>query len=228
MSQIEGPLMVEHHELKKAKENLAFNLFLKHELFPLPKNLVESEAELIGQVLLKNESKKSQNLDKLKEKSVQHLSRQELMILSEKIEINGSNLWQIYMNKLIGENGLRRIIHEHIHSGNVIEILKQEIMEHDIDYERDPAIRDLAMTSRSSTNSYDDDSSSALDNFLKKAEASFNSSTDDQVKINRDPEYKPNLEDYNLPVRQNILDKIFISIIIALLITIFLIYITRH
>ncbi|HET7060080.1 MAG TPA: hypothetical protein VFH99_02040 [Candidatus Saccharimonadales bacterium] len=69
------------------------------------------------------------------------MGRQELLELSEEISIDNTTLRHIYDTHLIGENGLRRLVYEHTHGGNVKEALHHEILEHETDFERDPELR---------------------------------------------------------------------------------------
>ncbi len=77
-------------------------------------------------------------------KRVETLSRAELMELSEKVIIDGSSLRQIYETHLVGERGLRRLLAEHLHGGDLKKALRREIIEREIDFERDPGLRDMA------------------------------------------------------------------------------------
>jgi Skp family chaperone for outer membrane proteins len=70
------------------------------------------------------------------------MNRQELLRLSEKIVIDGSTLRQVYETHLVGEQGLRRVITEHLRGGDVKKALRREIVERDIKFERDPMMRD--------------------------------------------------------------------------------------
>ncbi len=78
------------------------------------------------------------------EKRVETLSRAELLELSEKVIIDGSSLRQIYETHLVGERGLRRLLAEHLHGGDLKKALRREIVEREIDFERDPGLRDMA------------------------------------------------------------------------------------
>jgi hypothetical protein len=78
------------------------------------------------------------------EKRVETLSRAELLELSEKVVIDGSSLRQIYETHLVGERGLRRLLAEHLHGGDLKKALRREIIEREIDFERDPIMRDMA------------------------------------------------------------------------------------
>lgn len=80
------------------------------------------------------------------DKSAETLTRQELMEVSEKILVDGNSLRQIYETRLIGERGLRRLIAEYQRGGDMQAALRREVVEHEIDFERDPAMRDAALT----------------------------------------------------------------------------------
>jgi hypothetical protein len=73
------------------------------------------------------------------------MNRVELLSLSEKIAVDGSSLRQIYESRLIGERGLRRLVAEYTQGGDLKKALRREIVEREIDFERDPAMRDLAV-----------------------------------------------------------------------------------
>lgn len=77
------------------------------------------------------------------EKSVETLNREELLRMAEKIVVDGSSLRQIYETKLVGERGLRRLVQEHLRGGDLKKALRREVIEREIDFERDPAMRDL-------------------------------------------------------------------------------------
>ncbi|MFI5271153.1 MAG: hypothetical protein ACHQT9_03865 [Candidatus Saccharimonadales bacterium] len=79
-------------------------------------------------------------------KRVDQLSRQELIEVSGDIEIEGTTLRKIYETHLIGEKALRRLVTEHMNGGNVARALQREIVEHEIDFERDPAMRDMDLS----------------------------------------------------------------------------------
>lgn len=76
------------------------------------------------------------------EKDVSRLNRAELLKISEKIVVDGASLRQIYETKLVGEKGLRRLVREHLKGGDIKKALRREIVEREIDFERDPYVRD--------------------------------------------------------------------------------------
>jgi hypothetical protein len=73
---------------------------------------------------------------------VETISREDMLELAGKIETEGSNLRQMYETHLIGEKALRRLIAEHLKGGNLQEAVRKEMVEHEIDFERDPQMRD--------------------------------------------------------------------------------------
>ncbi len=74
---------------------------------------------------------------------IETLNRTELMEIAKGIDIEGNNLLQIYETHLIGERGLRRLALEYQKGGDLSEALKREVLERELDFERDPAIRAL-------------------------------------------------------------------------------------
>lgn len=115
--------------------------------------------ERIGQVLLsaaesetrkqtESSSVESDESQKVQpETIVQYIAsvgREELLDISSRIAVEGTTLRQAFETHLIGENALRRIIIEHIRGGDVKAALRREMMQHEIDFERDPYLRDHA------------------------------------------------------------------------------------
>jgi hypothetical protein len=76
------------------------------------------------------------------ERQVETLSRNELLTLSEKVIVEGSTLRQVYETQLISERGLRRLITEYLRGGDVLKAFRRELVEREIDFERDPKLRD--------------------------------------------------------------------------------------
>ncbi len=75
-------------------------------------------------------------------KRAETMSRGELLELSAKVQVDGTSLRQIFETQLVTEKGLRRLITEHLRGGNVARALRKELVEHEIDFERDPIFRD--------------------------------------------------------------------------------------
>lgn len=82
-------------------------------------------------------------------KQAESLSRDELLSISETITVEGTSLRKVYETQLVSEKGLRRLVAEHLRGGNITRALQTEIVEHEIDFERDPILRDKAHASGS-------------------------------------------------------------------------------
>jgi hypothetical protein len=98
------------------------------------------------------------------EKQVEVLSRNELLNLSEKVIVEGSTLRQVYETHLVSERGLRRLIAEYLRGGNVVKAFKRELIEREIDFERDPKLRDSIRKNLKSSGG----ASSSLKNMLEQ------------------------------------------------------------
>jgi hypothetical protein len=124
-------------------------------------------AEAIALAPLEIERQKAEPIDKSSvEKQVETLSRNELLTLSEKVIVEGSTLRQVYETHLVGERGLRRLVAEYLRGGDVIKAFKREIIEREIDFERDPKLRD---TVRKNLRSSGTGGSSTLQKLLQQA-----------------------------------------------------------
>ncbi|HVX57528.1 MAG TPA: hypothetical protein VHA37_07390 [Candidatus Saccharimonadales bacterium] len=87
------------------------------------------------------------------DKQAELLNQQELLELAGAIVVDGRTLRQAYDLHLISERGLRRLVAEYRRNGDMHEALKREITEHEIDFERDPAMRDLALSATGGSSS---------------------------------------------------------------------------
>lgn len=107
--------------------------------------------ESIGHVLVSAESETKRTKATTERgaaaKQAEAMGRDELLMLSASIVIDGASLRQVYETHLISEKGLRRIIAEHLAGGDVARILRRELIEREIDFERDPLLRDRARKS---------------------------------------------------------------------------------
>lgn len=139
----------------------------------------EPPAEHIGHMLLAAEAKpESDDLadrDRqlkaiLAGKRIETLSRAELLDVSDRIIVDGSSLRQIYETHLVGEHALRRLIAEYLHGGNLKKFLREEIMEREMDFERDPAVRDMAVFAVGHISPDPAANPDGLDKLLAKAE----------------------------------------------------------
>jgi hypothetical protein len=130
--------------------------------------------EHIGQMLLNGETKPAANAAKPAErrpragadKRAETLSRAELLKLSETIAVDGSNLRQIYETHLVGERGLRRLVSEYLRGGDLKKSLRLEVIEREIDFERDPGLRDMTPDQPAVSGNA---SKATLDELLQKA-----------------------------------------------------------
>ena len=82
------------------------------------------------------------------DKQSQIINRADLLSLSEKIMVDGTSLRKVYETQLVSEKGLRRLVAEHLRGGNLARALKRELVEREIDFERDPIFRDKAHSDR--------------------------------------------------------------------------------
>jgi hypothetical protein len=103
-------------------------------------------------------------------KSIETIGRAELLNLSDSIMIDGSSLRQIYETHLIGEHGLRRLVAEHLSGGDLKKALRREVTERQIDFERDPAVRDVAVYAPTGGATTGETGRAALDKLLKQAD----------------------------------------------------------
>jgi len=134
----------------------------------------EKQPEHIGHVLMTAEAEPGSG----EQKHLATINRPELLELSDTIEVDGTTLRQIYETHLIGERGLRRLIAEYLHGGDLKKALRQEIIEREIDFERDPGLRDMGKINNShalttSAAPADAASQTALHQLLERAEASI-------------------------------------------------------
>jgi hypothetical protein len=102
-------------------------------------------------------------------KRVEVLSREELLETGEKIVVNGETLRHAFETHMIGEQGLRRLIAEHLRGGNLYETLRREIVEHQMDFERDPVMRGRAPTAALPVTAH----TKTLDKLLENADVSL-------------------------------------------------------
>ena len=75
-------------------------------------------------------------------KSVEMLTYQELMQVSEKIVVEGASLRSIYESRRITEKGLRRLVGEYYRGGNMRKRLAKEMVEKEREFEVDPHLRE--------------------------------------------------------------------------------------
>jgi hypothetical protein len=108
--------------------------------FAIEKPSTERKPERIGHVLVTTEP----GPERVSAKRVETMSRTQLLELSEAIKLDGSSLRQIYETHLIGERGLRHLVAEYMRGGDLKQTLREEILERERDFERDPALRHIS------------------------------------------------------------------------------------
>jgi hypothetical protein len=102
--------------------------------------------ERLGKTVVNAEAPREVPMDigKIQPEHVKDMSRNELLLLSEKVVVEGASLRQIYEQHLIGERGLRHLISEYLQGKDIRKDLRKEMVEREIDFERDPILRDAA------------------------------------------------------------------------------------
>lgn len=165
--------------------------------------------EKLGKMLVTAEARQSpdQRLDSPKgaesrgsthrlspEQRVASFNRNELLMLSEKIIVEGSSLRQMYETHLIGERGLRRLVLEHLRGGDLKQALRREVVEREIDFERDPRMRGQDGDVTTQANGAGG-GAAAIDQLVQKAAAGIGS-PDEQAGFYRARElYETNQQD---------------------------------
>ena len=159
------------------------------------------------------------------EKRIETLNRAELLGLSEKIIVDGSSLRQIYETHLVGERGLRRLVAEHLRGGDMKKALRREIIEREIDFERDPILRDMApqvllASSAGSTRSQ------TLNKLLKEAAVDADNSNEEAAFFKARAVYEAAQLQQHQKHRQTIDVSLAAAIVLLITLVVFL-YITR-
>lgn len=162
------------------------------------------------------------------EQSVETLNRAELLQLSEQIVVEGSSLRQIYETRLVGERGLRRLIAEHLRGGDLKKALRREIVEREIDFERDPVMRDMSPAGPSGGNSTTPvgGGQTALNQLVEKAAASLPAASEQAAFYKARAAYEVD-QSNRQKKRQQIMDVSLTAIIILLLGMVIFFAITR-
>jgi hypothetical protein len=73
---------------------------------------------------------------------VRTMDQREVLELADKINLEGTSLRTIYESKQITEPGLRRLTQEYLRGGDVKSALQHEVQVKEMQYERDPQMRD--------------------------------------------------------------------------------------
>lgn len=157
-------------------------------------------------------------------KRVETLSRSELLSMSERIVIDGNSLRQIYETHLIGERGLRRLITEHLLGRDLKQALRREIVEREIDFERDPDLRDMTLPQQVSTSS--GGGNAALTKLLSQVMP--NADNDEEVAFFKARAAYEALEQQKYKKRRSIIDISLAILIAALISTLIVVFLIRH
>jgi hypothetical protein len=166
-------------------------------------------------------------------KRIETLSRSELLAISEQIAVEGSTLRNVYETHLIGEQALRRLVAEYMHDGDVNKALQREIVEHEIDFERDPALRDLAVPAESDDN--DNESKQvaapgkeALSQLLRKAAAGIDAGSDEDFIYDKTEPKNKTKRPEPKPRNRKPVDTVMGAIIIMLIFLVGVLYLWHH
>lgn len=124
--------------------------------------LVKPErAEHIGKLVVNKENVASKHAPESSLKQAKTMRRAELLEISEKIKVEGASLRHMFDNNLFGEGALRRLVGAYLEGRQLQPLLRREILERQIDYERDPLLRDRI--------NRDSDSQSVFDKMLESS-----------------------------------------------------------
>ncbi len=146
ISNLDKKIITKTSELEKIRisplDNSKDSLFNRVNMTNQYENIVEKSLDLkpsLEKTLLKSEKLKPE----IKNTKMVSLTDKEIISLSEKIKIEGVSLKTFYQNKEVSFNGLKRILNEYLKTGSIEKILKKELIEHQIDFEKDPILKDV-------------------------------------------------------------------------------------
>jgi len=166
------------------------------------------------------------------DKRIETMGRSQLLELSKQITIDGSTLHQIYETHLVGERGLRRLVAEHMRGGDAKKALQREIVEREIDFERDPVLRDMTLAAYPSAAALSSDgiatdNKATLDKLLEQAGQQLPASNEQAAFIKA----RANYESQQLDLRhkqRRLIDLSLIAAIAGLLVLVLILFITRR
>jgi hypothetical protein len=157
-------------------------------------------------------------------KRIDTLNRAELMDLAATITIDGNNLRHIYETHLIGERGLRRLVAEHIRGGDLPKALRHEVLEHEMDFERDPVMRNIAPLT---TATLGGSNHAALEQLLQKADASLADNGEQTAVFQAQAHHEATNQQRHYQQRR-LLDVMLVTVISILMVSIMLIYLIQR
>ncbi len=155
------------------------------------------------------------------EKRIETLSRSELLQLSEQVIVEATTLRQIYESHLIGERGLRRLLVEHLRGGDVKRLLRRELVEHEIDFERDPIMRDRAKAAMQGGGA------KALNAMLQKVDSLTTDEAKEELAIYKAREVHMVAQQAIANRRRQLLDVSLITVIAVLLAIVIMLFLTN-
>ncbi|MDB5185132.1 MAG: hypothetical protein JWN38_940 [Candidatus Saccharibacteria bacterium] len=144
------------------------------------------------------------------QRRAESMDRSELLEMSDKIIIEGASLRQIYETHLVSEKGLRRLVAEHLAGKDVVRALRRELVEREIDFERDPMLRDRARRSLSGGGK------GAVNNLVQQA-AVFGDPDDDAAIMAGRSSSRAKAEAVKQAARKNIVADVSLLTVIAIL-----------
>ncbi len=178
--------------------------------------------EKIGAVLVTAQAETTPTIERTQiesiDRHVETLSRVDLLELSSKITVEGTTLRQAYETNLIGERALRRIVAEHLRGGDVSRALSREIVEHQIDYERDPVLRDRLQRSAASP---------TVDNLLEQANLDATTEQRQELAVLRARASTQAKQQFRHQRRRHTVDAVMITTIAVLFILVIMLAISR-
>ncbi len=124
-----------------APEHIGRMLVIANETEPIRRHTGKSALEAAARADSRREQAAERRGEAASGQRIDTISRAELLVMSEHILIDGSSLRQIYESHLVGEQGLRRLIAAHLEGGDLRKALRREVVEREIDFERDPGVR---------------------------------------------------------------------------------------
>lgn len=157
------------------------------------------------------------------DKHVETLNQPDLLELSSKIVVEGTSLRQVYESHQIGEGALRRIVSEHLRGGNTGEALSRELTQHEIDFERDPLMRDRDHSRPRSASGV----ASPLNALIERADATIGRQPDDTAVFEARAAHESRVTKQTK--RQNqVVTASLTGVIVVLLAVVIVLYLTRH
>lgn len=170
-----------------------------------------------------NSSKKPIEVAPKVDKNYKKLNRAELMQISRKIHVEGANLKQMYDSHLISEKGLRRLVAEYLRGGNLPKALKREMVQREIDFERDPVLRDQDIRHVENVATANE-----LESMIEKATSTLPYSAGGSLSFEKPIESEERREDKPRPSMEKIIDTSLVATIITLSIAVIILLIRNY